>query len=206
LDLTFPQAYFIAAFGANLIQTIFASMQLNPVMNIMCLPFALVASVIAATTVFRHLYTVHDGLASAGIPSSSGSGVTPPATRHGLAMLGGRSRAHSSGGIQLGELRSRANEQPTISVHKMVEVEQETDSAARVGSQFTWRHPISANNRAPVVCSWRCRISYLRGGRETSSGRRSLKVNTPLLFWFLVALNVIARLSSLGTLSQIKYG
>jgi len=49
------QIYFVAAFGANLVQAVMAILQLNPVMNIIALPFALVVSVIAATTVFRNV-------------------------------------------------------------------------------------------------------------------------------------------------------
>jgi hypothetical protein len=41
-----------------------ASLRLNPVMNIIALPFALVVSVIAATTVFRNVFVTHDGFAS----------------------------------------------------------------------------------------------------------------------------------------------
>ncbi|KAJ3503300.1 hypothetical protein NLJ89_g8494 [Agrocybe chaxingu] len=57
-------AYFCAAFVANLLQTIFAGLQLNPVMNIMFLPFALVVSVIAATTVFRNVFTAYDAFSN----------------------------------------------------------------------------------------------------------------------------------------------
>jgi len=67
------QAYFTFAFGANLIQTIFAGLQFNPVMNIMCLPFALVVSVIAATAVFRNVFTAYDAFSSEGVKHSGGS-------------------------------------------------------------------------------------------------------------------------------------
>jgi hypothetical protein len=105
-----------------MVQTIFAALSLNPVMNIMCLSFALVASVIAATRVFSHVFIAHDGLASTGMTSSSGTGVSPTG-RHGLARISGRSgHQHSNNNIALGELRSR-QEPPTISVHRIVEVE-----------------------------------------------------------------------------------
>jgi hypothetical protein len=52
--------YFCAAFGANLLQMVLAALALNPVMNIICLPFALVISTIAATTVFRNVFVLHD--------------------------------------------------------------------------------------------------------------------------------------------------
>jgi hypothetical protein len=47
-----------------------ASLGLNPVMNIIALPFALVVSVIAATTVFRNVFVAYD---SFGHDSSSGA-------------------------------------------------------------------------------------------------------------------------------------
>lgn len=53
-------AYFCSAFIVNLIQTIMAGLQLNPVMSIITLPFALVVSVIAATTVFRNVFMAYD--------------------------------------------------------------------------------------------------------------------------------------------------
>jgi hypothetical protein len=104
-------------------------MQLNPVMNIMCLPFALVASVIAATTVFRHVFTLHDGLASNNQSSSASGAVTPPVTRHTFGGMGRQSRNPAGAGIALGELRSRNEGPQTISVHKMVEVEQTSDES-----------------------------------------------------------------------------
>ena len=50
-----------------------ASLGLNPVMIIIMLPFALVVSVIASTTVFRNVFITYDGFedSSAGWPSNS---------------------------------------------------------------------------------------------------------------------------------------
>ncbi|KAG9047061.1 hypothetical protein FS837_003147 [Tulasnella sp. UAMH 9824] len=67
--------YFAAAFGANLVQSVLGALALNPVMNIFALPFALVVSVIAATAVFRNVFTLYDGFAS-GATSNSNSRPT----------------------------------------------------------------------------------------------------------------------------------
>jgi hypothetical protein len=47
--------YFSAAALANGVQTLFAALGLSPVMNLFFLPFALVVSALAATTVFRNV-------------------------------------------------------------------------------------------------------------------------------------------------------
>ncbi|KAG8898722.1 hypothetical protein FRC01_010788, partial [Tulasnella sp. 417] len=57
-------AYFFITFIVNLVQTILASLDLNPIMNIIVLPMTLVVSVIASTTVFRNVFTLHDDFAS----------------------------------------------------------------------------------------------------------------------------------------------
>ncbi|KAG9017530.1 hypothetical protein FRB90_000955 [Tulasnella sp. 427] len=57
-------AYFLITFLVNLVQTILAALSLNPIMNIIVLPMTLVVSVIASTTVFRNVFTLHDGFAS----------------------------------------------------------------------------------------------------------------------------------------------
>jgi hypothetical protein len=127
----FLQAYFVAAFGANLIETIFAAMNLNPVMNIMCLPFALVASVIAATRVFRHLYTINDGLGSG--QSSSDSRPQNPSSRGGFGLQASRTRNYNQPGLALNDMR-RDGAMPSISVHKVVEVDGEPVLDARVSA------------------------------------------------------------------------
>ncbi|KAF5371792.1 hypothetical protein D9758_003523 [Tetrapyrgos nigripes] len=78
-------AYFAAAFFANSLQMIFASLVLNPVMNIICLPFAIVVSVIAATTVFRHVFLLYDSFSHV---SSAGRHTYPSVERGGGAVRG----------------------------------------------------------------------------------------------------------------------
>ncbi|KAG9014894.1 hypothetical protein FRB94_009052 [Tulasnella sp. JGI-2019a] len=51
----------------NLLQAILASMDLNAVMNIIALPFALVVSMIAATAVFRKMHTLQGAAADVGV-------------------------------------------------------------------------------------------------------------------------------------------
>jgi hypothetical protein len=43
------------------VQAVLAALRLSPVMNIMCLPFALVVSTISAAIVFRHVLVTPDG-------------------------------------------------------------------------------------------------------------------------------------------------
>ncbi|KAF9527459.1 hypothetical protein CPB83DRAFT_793263 [Crepidotus variabilis] len=123
-------SYFCAAFAANLIQTIFAGLQLNPVMNIMTLPFALVVSVIAATSVFRNVFVAFDSFSSDGTPVSGGSngpgvrGGTKPSAhilfKDSMATSRGASAVSSSDDpIPLGQFRSAG----TITVSKVVNVE-----------------------------------------------------------------------------------
>jgi len=59
-------------------------------MNIMCLPFALVVSVIAATAVFRNVFTAYDSFSSEGVKHSGGSS--------GPMGLGGHGGAHPNSG------------------------------------------------------------------------------------------------------------
>lgn len=60
-------------------QTVLAGLQLNPVMNLVAVPFALVVSVIAATTVFRNVFTASDSFSGelrgfAGVTGSADDG------------------------------------------------------------------------------------------------------------------------------------
>ncbi|KAF8342776.1 uncharacterized protein EI90DRAFT_3030186 [Cantharellus anzutake] len=48
--------YFIAVFLGNTLETVMVALDLSPVMNLMAVPFALTVSVIASTTVFRHVF------------------------------------------------------------------------------------------------------------------------------------------------------
>ncbi|KAF8646947.1 hypothetical protein AX16_007039 [Volvariella volvacea WC 439] len=123
-------AYFCAAFGANLVQMIMASLALSPVMNIIALPFALVASVIASTTVFRNVFTLYD---SWGKDTARGSGNTGSVSGPGLPRFAG-----GTGGGRLPFTTGQSNQVPTdniplgeyksqdigaISVHKVVDVD-----------------------------------------------------------------------------------
>lgn len=129
----FLKGYFCAAFAANLIQSVFAALQLNPVMNILCLPFALVVSVLAATTVFRHVFEAHGAWAytgSSGAPhqsaGSSSHGLAASAPSRGMfvrraSVLGSKGDA----GIALGDLGGR-HENAQVRVHRVVEVDVES--------------------------------------------------------------------------------
>lgn len=70
--------YFCAVFGANLVQMIMACLALNPVMNIIALPFALVVSAIASTTVFRNVFIRYDAFSgeNSNNPSSQQRGIS----------------------------------------------------------------------------------------------------------------------------------
>ncbi|KAK7441001.1 hypothetical protein VKT23_016782 [Stygiomarasmius scandens] len=132
-------AYFFAAFGANLLQTIFAALTLNPVMNIIALPFALVVSVIAATTIFRHVFLLYDSFSHVSVGSGVGRQTFPgnnstdhcdrvgginnrlPLTQafSNPTRISGR-RSSDLTGFHMGPLkRSDLGE---VTVHKMVEI------------------------------------------------------------------------------------
>ncbi|KAG6815235.1 hypothetical protein H0H87_003730, partial [Tephrocybe sp. NHM501043] len=125
--------YFCAAFGANLIQMIIACLGLNPVMNIIALPFALVVSVIAATTVFRNVFTAYDAFASDGTAgggvSSSGRQSGPLAYTGRITVGGGRTNTtrHGDTGIPLTEYKNNGGV-GTISVHRVVELAHDDDA------------------------------------------------------------------------------
>ncbi|KAF8884823.1 hypothetical protein BD779DRAFT_1442846 [Infundibulicybe gibba] len=121
--------YFCAAFGANLIQTIMAALALNPVMNIVALPFALVVSVIAATTVFRNVFVLYDGFSGdytkqkASNTSSTRAGtdirfVTTPRVK--TSSVGATTHRFTSD-IPLDELKNQNN--ASISIHRVVDVD-----------------------------------------------------------------------------------
>jgi hypothetical protein len=123
-NVTF-KAYFCAVFGANFIQMVFAILHLNPAMNLMCLSFALVASVIASTTIFRNVFTAYDAFSSHVSASSNGgsrgfseqyptSRTNPP--RFNVSGSG-RNNGHTATDIPLG------NYGEGISVHKMVDID-----------------------------------------------------------------------------------
>lgn len=119
------QAYFCAAFGANLVQTVMASLGLNPVMNIIALPFALVVSVIAGTTVFRNVFTTYDGFSSetSGGLGSLGitSGGTPNRVTGGSLPSWQRVTSSRHNDIPLGDFKGHGT--GAISVHRVVDME-----------------------------------------------------------------------------------
>jgi hypothetical protein len=140
----FGQGYFCAVFGANLVQMIFAALALNPVMNLMCLPFALVVSTLASTTVFRNLYRMHDSLApdthQRGPSAVSGKGGSSSGGRTPLSATQPSSRRLSgirfAGGAESYALESRVDMSP-VEVRKVVEVDVESSPVGvRAGSDL----------------------------------------------------------------------
>ncbi|PPR04772.1 hypothetical protein CVT24_007088 [Panaeolus cyanescens] len=136
--------YFCFVFGANLIQTVFAGLHYNPVMNIMCLPFALVVSVIAATTVFRNVFTAYDAF-DEGYTSSTGRSTGLGALRTGARIQFWNSRAQTTtvqqattNEIPLGDYK----DPNTISIHRVVDVEVQ-------GATSTDRKPVSFDAYSP---------------------------------------------------------
>ncbi|KAG6865412.1 hypothetical protein C0991_002906, partial [Blastosporella zonata] len=124
--------YFCAAFGANLVQMIIASLGLNPVMNIVALPFALVVSVIASTTVFRNVFTTYDAFASevtGGAVSSSAQNSGPLAYNGGRLTVGtrGNTTRRMDTAIPLSEYKHTGNV-GAISVHRVVELAHDEDA------------------------------------------------------------------------------
>lgn len=73
-------AYFLVTFIVNFVQTVLAGLNLNAIMNIMVLPMTLVVSVIASTTVFRNVFTLHDDFASEFEKTNGKSGTNPGTT------------------------------------------------------------------------------------------------------------------------------
>jgi len=124
--------YFCAAFGANLVQTVMASLRLNPVMNIIALPFALVVSVIAATTVFRNVFIAHDGFASGSSggqhgTNSSGTGHSLPRFFTGNSRITTWSRGATKDRIPLEDYKSQ--DAGVISVRRVVDIGVDTGFA-----------------------------------------------------------------------------
>jgi len=107
---------------------------MNPVMNIITLPFALVVSVIAATTVFRNVFTAYDNFTPDSNSPSGASGASGasgpnrsdgPTLRTGARILFNHnttSQQMSTNEIPLGDYKS-THDMEAISVHKVVDVE-----------------------------------------------------------------------------------
>jgi hypothetical protein len=118
--------YFCSAFIANLIRTIMAGLQLNPIMNIMTIPFALVVSVIAATTVFRNVFVAYDNFHGDADSPNGDSGRTANSgsfMRTGAQILFNHNTAThqvSTNEIPLGQYKT---DMSPASVHKLVDVE-----------------------------------------------------------------------------------
>lgn len=106
-----------------------AALGLNPVMNIMMLPFALVVSVIAATTVFRNVFVRYDAFASDRSKSQAASSDNNRSGfQHGFSnnpRVAFGSRNVRSDSIPLGEYKN--HEVGAMSVHRVVDVEVHAD-------------------------------------------------------------------------------
>lgn len=108
-----------------------AGLQLNPVMNIITLPFAIVVSVIAATTVFRNVFTAYDNFAGDNVVAANTSGLNgsdAPHLRTGARILFNHNTSTqmhqlSTNEIPLGEYKTQSSHAGELSVHKVVEVE-----------------------------------------------------------------------------------
>jgi len=99
-----------------------AGLHMNPVMNIITLPFALVVSVIAATTVFRNVFITYDNFTS---DSNDSSGSSAPTLRTGTHILFNHNisgQQTSKNEIPLTENKS-THDMEAIPVHKVVDVE-----------------------------------------------------------------------------------
>lgn len=111
--------YFCAAFGANFIQTVLASLGLNPVMNIIALPFALVVSVIAATTVFRNVFTAYDSFAFSSSNPATGSGSRNNDSARGPNHINLSQTMISAGDIPLSNFKA----QQSLAVHQTIDID-----------------------------------------------------------------------------------
>ncbi|KJA26745.1 hypothetical protein HYPSUDRAFT_1029023 [Hypholoma sublateritium FD-334 SS-4] len=140
--------YFCAAFAANLVQTVMAGLQLNPVMNIITLSFAVVVSVIAATTVFRNVFTAYDNFANDNIVAANTNGSDGPHLRTGPRILFNHNistQMHqlSTNEIPLGEYKTQSSECGELSVRKVVDVEVGGESIKEV-------NPMLSTEKSPV--------------------------------------------------------
>lgn len=111
-----------------------AVLALNPTMNVICLPFACVISVIAATTIFRNVFTLYDSFSGTTKGDSSNRAISElnrlnnPAR---ITVATGGTRHITSNDIPLGDYKSQytthnhytQHEMGGISVHKVVDVE-----------------------------------------------------------------------------------
>lgn len=128
-----------------------ASLALNPVMNIITLPFALVVSVIAATTVFRNVFIRYDAFSSGGSGGKNGStarlnlgdtGINRLASTTHVNIPPGSARQVATSDIPLGEYKGQyvshqhytLHDAGGISVHKVVDADIESQVNVGVSS------------------------------------------------------------------------
>ncbi|KAG8905944.1 hypothetical protein FRB99_007949 [Tulasnella sp. 403] len=126
--------YFAAAFGANLVQAVLASLGLNPVMNIIALPFALVVSIIAATTVFRNVFSLYDDFSSnasrptGGSQNASSTGARAPRSR-GFSLNKSRAARNS---FPMDPIKTPTAGLGGIQVTRVVDVERDAQSTVEL--------------------------------------------------------------------------
>jgi hypothetical protein len=108
---------------------VMASLAFNPVMNIIALPFAMVVSAIAATTVFRNVFTRYDGFsfesssnASSGHRGLNDTGVLRLGNPR-IKLTHGSSHHGMMNDIPLGESKSTySSHHGGITAHQVVDV------------------------------------------------------------------------------------
>jgi len=132
-------AYFAVTFSSNVLQTTLGGLGLNPVMNIISIPFVLVVSVIASTTVFRNVFTLYDDFGSDGAPTSRSAtsyGQSGPAVTFGGTPLNripgkGRFGSKQNDTFAMSELQSTTTQIGNfggIEVHQVVDIERDAES------------------------------------------------------------------------------
>jgi hypothetical protein len=105
-----------------------ASLNLNPVMNVIALPFALVVSVIAATTVFRDVFVAYDGFGNSSSSRQYRASTSTSSVGNGRGGLRGGNRwsAVSSQGLtrasQMFMDDHKGQDVGHISVHRVVDI------------------------------------------------------------------------------------
>ncbi|KAG8857664.1 hypothetical protein FRB96_005682 [Tulasnella sp. 330] len=138
--------YFLATFASNMVEVILSAMRLNAIMNIIAVPFALTVSVIAATTVFRHVFTMYDDFSSdtsphntsglsaqGGVVTIGGTNASRTARSRGLSLSKHR---HGQDTFALSSVKSSPNAMAGIEVHKAINVDGDT---SRVALPYNYR-------------------------------------------------------------------
>ena len=88
-------------------------------MNIIALPFALVVSVIAATTVFRNVFTAYDSFAFSSANPAAGSGSKGSDSARGPNHINLSQTMISAGDIPLGNFKG----QQSLAVHQTIDID-----------------------------------------------------------------------------------